>query len=196
VKNVLRTGEDTIHSPVGIKAADSQGLANFVSARQPTGDFNSTGDNLPYPFFPAEYTPGAIKDEPQKTGLIAALIITVVMFVLLAMRGCGAGMQEAQAAEVSWQSFTNDQIADAIYKAEGGEKTRHPYGILAHYKHTSPRAACINTIRHARRDWNEKGDFISFLGSRYCPVGAANDPRGLNRNWIGNVKHFLVEVSR
>jgi hypothetical protein len=86
---------------------------------------------------------------------------------------------------------TNDQIANAIYKAEGGARTSHPYGILTHYKHTTPRQACLNTITHAKKDWDGRGDFISFLGSRYCPVGAANDPNGLNKNWVANVKYFL-----
>lgn len=84
-----------------------------------------------------------------------------------------------------------DKIANAIYKAEGGSKTRHPYGILTKYKHTTPRQACINTINHAKRDWDGKGDFISFLGSRYCPIGAKNDPKGLNKNWVKNVNYFL-----
>jgi hypothetical protein len=95
----------------------------------------------------------------------------------------------ASAAQIN---YTNDQIANAIYKAEGGAKTSHPYGILAHYQHTTPRQACINTIKHARRDF-QGGDFIEFLGDRYCPVGAANDPRGLNKNWVKNVKYFLLE---
>lgn len=73
--------------------------------------------------------------------------------------------------------YSDDSIANAIYQAEGGAKTKHPYGILAKYKTTTPRQACINTIKHARRDWDGKGDFIAFLGSRYCPVGAANDPK-------------------
>jgi len=88
-------------------------------------------------------------------------------------------------------AYTNEQIADAIYLAEGGAKTRHPYGILTKYKTTTPRQACINTIIHAQKDWNGEGDFIEFLGSRYCPVGAENDPTGLNRNWVKNVKFFL-----
>jgi len=88
-------------------------------------------------------------------------------------------------------AYTDNQIADAIYLAEGGVKTSHPYGILAHYKHTTPRQACLNTIAHAYRDWDSKGDFIEFLGSRYCPIGADNDPTGLNKNWVKNVKYFL-----
>lgn len=90
--------------------------------------------------------------------------------------------------------YSDEQIANAIYKAEGGAKTSHPYGILAHYKKTTPRQACINTIRHARRDWNNQGDFIRFLQQRYAPIGVANDPRGLNRNWYGNVTKFLVRA--
>ena len=87
--------------------------------------------------------------------------------------------------------FDVDKLANAIYHAEGGVKTRHPYGILTKYKHTTPRQACINTIKHALRDWNGEGDFITFLGSRYCPIGASNDPRGLNKNWVKNVRYFL-----
>jgi len=91
--------------------------------------------------------------------------------------------------------FTTDQIADAIYKAEGSNKTNHPYGILQKYKHTTPRQACINTIVHARKDFKGKykseSEFISLLGDRYCPVGAKNDPKGLNKNWKKNVNYFL-----
>jgi len=85
-----------------------------------------------------------------------------------------------------------DRLANAIYKAEGGSKTRYPYGILTKYKTTTPRQACINTIKHALRDWNGKGDFIKFLGARYCPVGAKNDPKGLNKNWVKNVTYYYV----
>jgi hypothetical protein len=85
--------------------------------------------------------------------------------------------------------YTNEAIADAIFKAENS--LNHPYGILTHYKTTTPRQACLNTIIHARKDWNGQCDFIEFLGSRYCPIGAKNDPTGLNKNWVRNVKYFL-----
>jgi hypothetical protein len=87
------------------------------------------------------------------------------------------------------EDFTNDQIANAIYKAEGGTKASHPYGILTHYKHTTSRQACLNTIIHAKKDF-KGGDFIEFLGSRYCPIGCDND-NGTNKYWIRNVKYFL-----
>ena len=120
------------------------------------------------------------KEENMNKIKKAAVVAGLIFLSLLA--GCDV---------VFAQEYTNNQIADAIYLAEGGAKTSHPYGILAHYVHTSPRQACLNSIAHARRDWAGKGDFISFLGSRYCPVGAANDPRGLNKNWVKNVKYFL-----
>jgi len=80
-----------------------------------------------------------------------------------------------------------ERLATAIYYAEGGANTKHPYGILAKYKHTTPRQACINTINHALRDWDGKGDFIAFLQKRYAPIGVKNDPTGLNKNWYKNV---------
>jgi hypothetical protein len=85
-------------------------------------------------------------------------------------------------------AYTDNQIADAIYKAENSKS--HPYGILQHYKHTTPRQACLNTIRHARKDWNGKGDFILFLQKRYCPINCEND-NGTNKYWYKNVMYYL-----
>jgi hypothetical protein len=99
----------------------------------------------------------------------------------------------AHAAQDHGAGINIEKLATAIYWAEGGPKTRHPYGILAKYKTTTPRQACINTIKHALRDWSGKGDFIAFLGSRYCPVGAKNDPGGLNKNWVANVKKLYLK---
>jgi len=112
--------------------------------------------------------------------LVKTIVLAIVVFFMLS--------REAMAGE---PFYSNDQIADAIYLAEGGAKTNHPYGILAHYKHTTPRQACINTIIHARKDWNGQGDFVEFLSKRYCPIGATNDPTGLNKNWLKNVRYFL-----
>ena len=110
------------------------------------------------------------------------LIPYVLAFTLLF---CFFYLQYARAEEINVS-----KLADSIYLAEGGARTAHPYGILAKYKHTNPRQACINTINHALRDWNGKGDFISFLQKRYAPIGASNDPRNLNSNWYKNVSKF------
>ena len=93
----------------------------------------------------------------------------------------------------AWAEPDYNALADAIYKAEGGSKTAHPYGILTKYKHTTPRQACINTCRTKYRAWEALGrkggvrGYLAYLGSKYAPIGAKNDPTGLNRHWVKNV---------
>jgi hypothetical protein len=92
-----------------------------------------------------------------------------------------------------------EKLADAIYKAEGGSKTNHPYGILQKYKTTTPRQACINTIQSSLKRFekqNNETDFIHFLSLTYCPIGAKNDKYGLNVNWERNVKFFYNNSRR
>ena len=103
-----------------------------------------------------------------------AIIYTILMLLLNIALPCWA--------------WTDSQIADAIYKAENSEK--YPYGILTKYKHTTPRQACLNTIAHARKDFNGKGDFILFLAKRYAPVNCDND-NGTNQFWYKNVCYYL-----
>lgn len=89
---------------------------------------------------------------------------------------------------------TCSELADAIYTAEGGSHTRHPYGILMHYRHTTPRMACINTIHHQIMNWlntDQSEPFLAYLARHYAPIGASNDPNNLNINWIYNVQYWL-----
>lgn len=37
----------------------------------------------------------------------------------------------------------------------------------------------------------QKLQTVEALGSVYCPVGAANDPLGLNKNWVPAIKQFM-----
>ena len=83
------------------------------------------------------------------------------------------------------------RLASAIERAENSPV--HPYGILVTYKATSPRRACLNTIRHALARWRAsgaQGDPIEFIARSYAPIGARNDPNGLNRYWAHNVRWF------
>ena len=107
-------------------------------------------------------------------------------------------------------SSTCERIANAIFRVEGGNKTKHPYGIMGHYT-TDPRHVCIVTINHAWKDFEGKNGmtvsastrhsnqsvkvdevvtlpFIQFLGSRYCPPSC--DPVG-HRNWTNNVWRII-----
>lgn len=124
-------------------------------------------------------------DNTQKMGLNPFILAILTLFMLYALYSI-AYADNAPTVNV-------ERLANAIYIAEGGNKTKHPYGILAKYKHTTPRQACINTIKSALKRYNKqgaKGDFIAFLGKTYCPVGASNDPWGLNKNWVKNVKYY------
>jgi hypothetical protein len=107
-----------------------------------------------------------------------------IILTLLLLLVCGGAWAE------SVGGYDVERLATAIYHAEGGANTRHPYGILAKYKTTTPRQACINTIRSKHREWvalGAKGDYLRYLQSRYAPIGASNDPTGLNAHWLGNV---------
>lgn len=89
-----------------------------------------------------------------------------------------------------------NKIVNAIYKAEGSEKAKKPFGILSVpcNGYDDCREICFNTVRNTFGRWKKSNnglDFISFLGMRYAPIGAGNDPNNLNQNWIKNVKYFL-----
>ena len=84
---------------------------------------------------------------------------------------------------------TDDQIANAIYKLEGGAKAKAPYGILSVKVRDKAHArkVCMTTIRNSRTRWlkaGRPGDELDFLADRYCPV--ASDPVG-NRRWKVNI---------
>ncbi|HHT9133978.1 MAG TPA: hypothetical protein ACFYD2_03665 [Candidatus Avalokitesvara rifleensis] len=99
------------------------------------------------------------------------------------------------------ESYTDEEIANAIYKAEGGEKAEYLYGIrsAAYSDAADARRICLNTIRENRGRYEEYGHreyrtFLEFLASRYAPVsgeGLSEDAIKLNENWLRNVRYFL-----
>jgi len=84
-------------------------------------------------------------------------------------------------------------IAEAIKKQEGDPK-RH--GVLS-IKTSSPEEAeriLLNSISNNYRRWvkaGKPGNFIDFMGKRWAPIGAENDPKGLNKNWVPGVQSIL-----
>jgi len=88
---------------------------------------------------------------------------------------------------------TDEQIADAIYRVEGGARAKVPYGILSiKVRDTAhARRICLNTIQNNRARWikaGQPGAFLDYLADKYCPRSA--DPVG-NKNWKRNI-HKLV----
>ena len=87
-----------------------------------------------------------------------------------------------------------ERWADAIRMAEGNPN----YGILSIPCNSEAqcRKYCINTIyntlvkyRSTRCTPGESD--IDCLARRYAPIGAANDPNNLNKNWKKNVLFYL-----
>ena len=106
--------------------------------------------------------------------------LTILLALTIWLSGCSPAL-----------AWTDDQIANAIYKAENSQK--YPYGIKSVNTFGNKeyaRKICLNTIRNNRIRFKQQTkytDFVSFLGSRYCPVSAHK----LNRNWVKNVMYYL-----
>lgn len=106
------------------------------------------------------------------------LCVISTLTAIIITKSCEA---PAMAYSANEGIYTN-KIANAIYKTENSKN--HPYGIIVKYKYTTPRQACINTIKHQLRLWNGQGDFIVFLGQTYSPPS-------INPNWVRLVNYFL-----
>ena len=113
-------------------------------------------------------------------------------------RVCADAFQEA--IEVNIRPECRAMLAPivaSIRYAENGGKGRE-YGILhprVKPTYRSQAGWCSATVQKHYDRWvkaGRKGLFIDSLGARYCPIGADNDPNGLNRHWIKNVKYFLT----
>jgi hypothetical protein len=92
-----------------------------------------------------------------------------------------------------WQQKMQELI-DAMVVAEGGEQAfiRAVQCSIPHVTdYPTARQVAYNSIMHASWDqaMKDPGAFITFLGSRWCPVGAANDPHHLNQYWVQNVQN-------
>ena len=100
-------------------------------------------------------------------------------------------------------------IVAAIRHAENGpSKPLHKeYGILherAYGSYRSQAGWCAATVQKTYDRWikhdkkidgkGEEVDFITYLGDRYAPTDAENDPNGLNKNWVPNVSYFHRKI--
>lgn len=117
-----------------------------------------------------------------------ARVSVAVVFLLLP-----SGVSLAQAEPIHY-AYVN-KVVDAIYKAEGGRKTRHPYGILS-VKTSNPRQTCFEVVNWRYVMWSSssvlrKEPFLLYLSRSYCPLNDPRDIHKLNKNWVNNVRFFL-----
>jgi len=91
-------------------------------------------------------------------------------------------------------------IVASIRYSENGGKGKE-YGILhprVKPTYRSQAGWCSATVQKNFDRWinkGAKGSFIDFLGARYCPIGADNDPDGLNKYWIRNVRFYYLKFT-
>ena len=109
----------------------------------------------------------------NKIPLTAGIIIAVMFLYIFVIRP-------------NDKSYSTSQLCRAIFLAEGGYKAKYLYGIKSvRYRDIADaQMICHKTIKHARKDfrwWH--GNFISFLGKRYCPENTDV--------WVKNVRWRL-----
>ena len=107
---------------------------------------------------------------------------------------------------MSWPTPGCNKLIDAMVKAEGGE---HAFLVAVRCSlprtkdYLEARQVAANTIAHRLWDYCVetgistmdplKRPFVSYLGSFWAPIGAENDPKNLNKNWVPNVLAALKE---
>lgn len=85
----------------------------------------------------------------------------------------------------------------AIRTAEGGRKG-FEFGVMAakdtDLEEQAAWTICTiikNNLRwHMLRKQIPHLSYIAYFGGRWCPADADNDPHGLNKHWIPNVKYY------
>lgn len=116
------------------------------------------------------------------------ILLTLAVFIL---SGC----------DTPGFAYTDEQLAMAIYHAEGGSSAQYPFGIrsVSCATYAECKRICKTTIRHNRSRFASFGfkrypTYLDYLANRYCPSrGRALTPaeRRLNKNWLKNVKFYL-----
>jgi len=121
-----------------------------------------------------------------KNWLLIVFLVWLIGFILLVfIMDCKA------------ENYTDEEICQAIFYAEGGYKATYLFGIrsVPYTDYKEAKKICMNTIRNNRKRYKEYGykqykTYLEFLSSKYCPVGCEND-NGTNKYWLDNVKYFL-----
>jgi hypothetical protein len=118
---------------------------------------------------------------------------------ILKKDGKAHAAQFTDAIRVNIRPELRDELAPivaAIRHAENGRAGReygvlHPKALGKSYRTQAGWAAA--TVQKQYDRWvkaGKKGAYLESLARRYCPVGADNDPTGLNKHWLKNVTHF------
>ena len=128
-----------------------------------------------------------------KTYTICAVILTIFLWIA----SCGIVQAEEFIPDTEYKV---NQLADAIFRAEGGYKTNFPYGIKSVRCNNEQecRRICKNTIRnnitrYENSTTNDNSSYLQFLQSRFAPTtgNITSLEKSYNVSWLKNVKWFL-----
>ena len=105
------------------------------------------------------------------------------------------------AVEQNIRPELRDRLAPIVASIRYVENDKRYYFGIIHKrcpKGYRPQAGwCAATVQKNWDRWQKagsKGEFVVFLSKRYCPVGADNDPNGLNKNWLPNLRKRLKRI--
>ena len=98
------------------------------------------------------------------------------------------------------------KLAVAISKHETGNYTSEAFkeknnvggmmcssGLISYSTLDDGVEAFVSNLKYNYID--EGLDTIEKIQPKYCPIGAANDPKGLNKYWVGGVTKYYNELS-
>ena len=93
------------------------------------------------------------------------------------------------------QSFL--QLVQAIVTAEGDiVRAVQCSDDTVQTREQAIRVVCRSVI-HRMCDWVQQDhphEFVTYMGSKWAPIGAMNDPKSLNVNWVPNVSKLWAGV--
>lgn len=82
-------------------------------------------------------------------------------------------------------------LIQAVVKAEGDILKAVRCSVPSCRDREQALEITCRSAAHAMSDWikaQHGAAFVAFWAERWAPVGAENDPRGLNANWARNVR--------
>jgi hypothetical protein len=90
------------------------------------------------------------------------------------------------------------QLLYVVYLVERGGPGRE-MGVLLpqaqRYKGNHSESLRLQAMYAAGTIRKHYNGCLELFARRWCPVGAANDPKGLNKNWLPNARKLMVELS-
>lgn len=138
--------------------------------------------------------------ENLQTFLVGVMVFIGIAACALAILLLPSCNKQAFADEMPADFYIAEvDIVNAIYQIEGGSHAKKPFGILSVpcNSYAECRKVCLTTVknnktRFLKADRSKYGNsYLAFLASRYAPLNAKNDPKGLNKNWLRNIKSKL-----